>query len=69
MSTVSLAAQAAKTPGNEEDGDKMEGRLDGYPVDVRMEKSGTALGWILFSFMGVLAVAALFKDAKRSHLD
>ena len=68
MSTVGLAALAAR-PGDEDDADKMDGRLDGYAVNVRMDKNGTALGWMLFSFMGVLAVASLFKNAKRTHLD
>jgi len=70
MSAMSMAVMGAKNPGDEgEDSDKMDGRLDGYPVIVRMEKNGTALGWMLFSFMAVLAVASLFKNAKRTHLD
>ena len=38
-------------------------------INVGIEKSGTALTWILFLVLIVIACGPLFKDAKRSHLD
>lgn len=46
-----------------------DARLEGYSLPVRLAASGTALIWLLFLFLGGLALAVLFKDAKRTHLD
>lgn len=47
----------------------LEARLEGYQSNVRLPNSSTALTWMLISFLGVIAVATLFKNAKRTHLD
>jgi hypothetical protein len=46
-----------------------DGRLDDYAQPVTLDSSGTALTYFLFVVLGVIAVGALFKNARRSHLD
>jgi hypothetical protein len=46
-----------------------DGRLDDYAQPVTLDSSGTALTYFLFVGLGVIAVGALFKNARRSHLD
>ena len=53
----------------QEDAPKHDARLDGYASNVALPGNSTALMWLLFVFLGVVALAALFKDAKRTHLD
>ena len=54
----------------QEDEVKHDARLDGYAASsVAVPNDSTALIWLLFVFLGVVALAALFKDAKRTHLD
>ena len=48
---------------------KQDARLEGYTGNVSVPNDSTALMWLLFVFLGVLALMALFKDAKRTHLD
>jgi hypothetical protein len=48
---------------------KQDARLEGYTGNVSVPNQSTALMWLLFVFLGVVALAALFKDAKRTHLD
>jgi hypothetical protein len=56
------------------DKDILDGRLEGYakggqPVNVTLEGGSTALTWLLLVFLAAIAVAVLFKNAKRTHLD
>jgi len=44
----------------------LEGRLEGYP---KLTGGSTALTWLFMGFLGVIALASLFKNAKRTHLD
>ncbi len=55
--------------GEDEDTVKLEARLEGYPVQVRMASSGTALTWLMIGFLSAITIAVLFKNAKRTHLD
>lgn len=49
---------------------KLEARLEGYPQSVfPPEKGGTSLTWMAMIFLAACAVAVLFKNAKRTHLD
>ena len=48
---------------------KQDARLEGYQGNVSVQNQSTALMWLLFVFLGVVALAVLFKDAKRTHLD
>jgi hypothetical protein len=46
-----------------------DGRLDNYPQTVTLDNSGTALTYFLFVGLGLIGLGALFKNARRSHLD
>jgi len=46
-----------------------DGRLEGYGKSVTLDGGGIALLWILLICLTILALAGLFKNAKRSHLD
>jgi len=46
-----------------------DARMLGYPGNVQLDGGGTALSWIVLVLLGVLTIAVLFKDAKRTHLD
>ena len=54
----------------QEEREILEARLEGYPQVVAIEGGGsTALTWVLLIVLALLALGALFKDAKRTHLD
>jgi hypothetical protein len=46
-----------------------DARMLGYPGNVQLDGGSTALTWIVLVLLGILTVAVLFKDAKRTHLD
>ena len=69
MLSVLLPALAPSPAGAQEDEVKRDARLEGYSGNVSVENQSTALIWLLFAFLGVVALGALFKDAKRTHLD
>jgi hypothetical protein len=46
-----------------------DARIEGYATKTQLDASSTALTWLLLVVLGVLSVAVLFKDAKRTHLD
>ena len=48
---------------------KQDARLEGYQGNVSVSNQSTALMWLLFVFLAVVALISLFKDAKRTHLD
>ena len=48
---------------------KLEARLEGYTTKVRLENNSTALTWLMIGFLSAIAIAVLFKNAKRTHLD
>jgi len=53
----------------DEDTVKLEARLEGYTTKVRLDSSSTALTWLMIGFLCAIAIAVLFKNAKRTHLD
>ena len=53
----------------DEESARLEGRLEGYATTVRMASGGTALTWLMIGFLSAAAIATLFKNAKRTHLD
>jgi hypothetical protein len=63
---VPLVALAAP---QEQEREILEARLEGYPQVVALEGGSTAFTWILLIVLTLLAIGALFKDAKRTHLD
>ena len=62
---VALAARSAE----DEDTVKLEARLEGYTNTVRLASGSTALTWLFVGFLSAMAIAVLFKNAKRTHLD
>lgn len=46
-----------------------DGRREGYGEKLAVEGGNNALTWLGFAVLSVIALLALFKDAKRSHLD
>ena len=53
----------------DEEGESRDARLEGYGTKVAMDTGGLGLTWIAFILLAVIGVSALFKSAKRSHLD
>ncbi|MGB7156892.1 MAG: hypothetical protein WBD40_02430 [Tepidisphaeraceae bacterium] len=47
----------------------IDARLEGYATPVALEGASSALTWVLFIILAVLALGGMFKDAKRTHLD
>lgn len=46
-----------------------DGRREGYGEKLAVEGGNKAMTWLGFGVLSVIALLALFKDAKRSHLD
>ena len=52
------------------DEDKLpDARIQNFNKTVSIPEGGTALTWLLLIFLTVICLAALFKNAKRTHLD
>ena len=66
---LALPAGTARAASSDDDEVQHDARTEGYQGTVKLEKNGTALTWLLFVFLGIIGLAALFKDPKRSHLD
>jgi hypothetical protein len=64
-----LVAMPAVTARADDEPTSYDARIEGYPQKVQLDSSSTALVWLLLVVLGVLTVAVLFKDAKRTHLD
>lgn len=64
-----LTPLMALAKGEDEDAQFLEGRLEGYTDNVRLPSSSTGLTWLMFIFLAVVALAVLFKNSKRTHLD
>jgi hypothetical protein len=48
---------------------KPDAKLTNYPPNTNLGEGSTALSWILFLFLIIIAVGVMKMDAKRSHLD
>jgi hypothetical protein len=47
-----------------------DARYEGYGQDkVTIEESNSAMTWVGFTILCLIALLGLFKDAKRTHLD
>jgi hypothetical protein len=46
-----------------------DARTEGYPGKVQVVKASVALVWLAFLTLSVMSMAAIFKDAKRTHMD
>lgn len=48
----------------------LEARLEGFPVNVRLEQQGAGvMPWMMICVLSVIVFASLMKNAKRTHLD
>jgi len=57
---MALAADEEKVP---------DARIQNFQKTVSLPEGGTALTWLLLIFLTLICLAALFKNAKRTHLD
>jgi hypothetical protein len=57
---MTLAADEEKMP---------DARIQNFQKVVSLPEGGTALTWLLLIFLSIICLAALFKNAKRTHLD
>jgi|KBSMisStandDraft_5_1062788.scaffolds.fasta_scaffold1295748_2 hypothetical protein len=64
-----LLAPVIALAREDEETQRLEGRLEGYVTQVRLQNNGTSLTWMFIGFLSVLCLATLFKNAKRTHLD
>ena len=46
-----------------------EARIQNYTKVVSLPEGGTALTWLLLILLTVICLSAMFKNAKRTHLD
>jgi hypothetical protein len=46
-----------------------DARYEGYLDKVVVEEGSTAMTWVGFTVLCLIALLGLFKDAKRTHLD
>ncbi|HSU67138.1 MAG TPA: hypothetical protein VLJ39_09715 [Tepidisphaeraceae bacterium] len=64
---VVLATSGAARAANEPD-PTHDARTEGYGASVQVDGS-TALLWIMYVFVSIIAVSALFKDSKRARTE
>jgi hypothetical protein len=70
---LALALAAAVLPASalaQDEAPKNDARLEGYEARVQVESGdSTALTWLLLVFLAMVLMGAMFKNAKRTHLD
>lgn len=64
-----LAPVLAFAKGEDEDAVKQEARLEGYQTAVHLPHGGNTLAVMLMVFLCVMALMAMLKNPKRTHLD
>lgn len=52
-----------------QDEEQIDALRTGYTQTVQVEGGSAALTWLMLVGLGVICFAALFKDARRTHLD
>ena len=66
---LAMSPATALAQKDNQEHDVYDARLEGYAANKTLPGGGSALTWIAFVFLAVVAAAGLFKDAKRTHLD
>ena len=66
---LAIMPATAMAQRNTEEHEIYDARIEGYAGNKTLNSGGSALTWIAFIFLAIVACAGLFKDAKRSHLD
>ena len=69
VSLMACNPHSASARQNDEDVEHYDARVQGYEPDAELKSSSTGMAWMLVLCLGVVCVAVIFKDAKRSHLD
>ena len=70
--TLAFAMPLAGAPGAavaQETDVPHDGRLEGYGEPLAREGGSRTVAWLGFGALAAISLLALFKDAKRSHLD
>jgi hypothetical protein len=62
-----LAMPAVLLASDEEK--KIDARLENYSKPIKVDEASGTLLWLLLIFLSMVCVAAMFKQAKRTHLD
>jgi len=68
LSGVLAFSGAAQAAGTTEADPTHDGRTEGYSSSVQVDGS-TGLLWIMFVFLTVISMSALFKDSKRASTE
>jgi hypothetical protein len=68
LSGVLVFSSAAHATSTTEADPTHDGRTEGYSQTVQVEGS-TGLLWIMFVFLTVVSMSALFKDSKRASTE
>jgi hypothetical protein len=53
----------------QDEAEKLDARLLGYPEQYMLPAPGTAGAWATLAGLGILCLGPLFLNAKRTHLD
>jgi hypothetical protein len=70
MTICVLSLTSAAHAGLEDEEEILhDGRTEGYAQKVQVPKASTSLVWLAFMALSVISISAMFKDAKRGHLD
>jgi hypothetical protein len=70
LSLTLLASTPARSIAREDpDAVHYDARVQGFNPDVELKSGGTGMMWVVMILLGVICVAVIFMDAKRSHLD
>ena len=65
-----LAPSPSSRAGAQELEIETDARYEGYGSDkVTIEEGSTAMTWVGFTILCLIALLGMFKDAKRTHLD
>jgi len=66
---VSLPGTVQAASSSDQEVSPHDARTEGYQPKAQVDSNSTALLWLLFAFLSVVALSVLFKNAKRTHLD
>ena len=69
VSVLCCSPHTASASSNNDEVEHYDARVQGYTPDVELKSWGVGGCWMMMICMGVVCVAVIFKDAKRSHLD
>lgn len=68
MLAIATAMPSTARADTNDDNGPPDARVAGFSKPVIYD-GGVALSYIFMAFLGVVALASMFKDAKRTHLD